>query len=69
MCLIVAKKLIALRGDRTQEEVAEAVGISRTALSNYEQGLRIPRDEIKIKLAKYFEKSVSEIFFDEKVHD
>lgn len=69
MCLIVAKKLITLRGGRTQEEVAEAVGISRTALSNYEQGLRIPRDEIKIKLAKYFEKSVSEIFFDEKVHN
>ena len=36
------EKLIALRGNKTQEEVAKALGISVSALSMYEQGRRIP---------------------------
>ena len=64
----VAEKLIKLRGKRSQEEVATAVGISKSALSMYENGERIPRDGIKINLANYYEKSVQEIFFDEKCH-
>lgn len=59
----VAKKLVKLRGTRSQEEVAKAVGISASALSMYENGERVPRDEIKIKLAKYYEKSVESLFF------
>ena len=34
----VAEKLIKLRGKRSQEEVATAVGISKSALSMYENG-------------------------------
>ena len=52
-----------LRGNRTQKEVAEAVGVTAMAISEYEQGERIPNDEMKIKLARYFQKSVEEIFF------
>lgn len=52
-----------LRGNRTQKEVAEAVGVTAMAISQYEQGERIPNDEMKIKLARYFQKSVEEIFF------
>lgn len=55
--------LIQLRGERTQAEVAKAVGISVSAISMYEQGERIPRDEIKRKLADYYKKTVGEIFF------
>ena len=50
--------------DRSREEVAKAIGISVSAISMYENGERIPRDSIKIKLAAYFNKSVQEIFFD-----
>lgn len=57
--------LTALRGDKTQEEVATANGISLSALSMYEQGNRVPRDEIKVRLAAYYNKSVEEIFFTE----
>lgn len=64
--VIIGKKLAALRGEKTQAEVAENVGISTSALSMYECGERIPRDSIKIELAKYFKKSVQSIFFDEK---
>lgn len=61
----IGKKLVELRGEKSQETVAKAVGISVSAIGMYEKGNRIPRDEIKIKLAKYFGKSVQEIFFTE----
>ncbi len=59
----IGKKLTALRGNSSQEEVAKAVGISVSALSMYETGNRIPRDEIKVKLARYYESTVETIFF------
>lgn len=61
----VAKRLIKLRSNKSQEEVANAVNISASALSMYENGERIPRDEIKIRLAKYYGKTVQYIFFNE----
>lgn len=59
----MAQKLRALRGNRTQKEVAEAVGISQAALSQYESGLRVPRDEIKVRMADYYKRSVNFIFY------
>jgi DNA-binding XRE family transcriptional regulator len=58
-----SKKLKDLRGDRSQKEVAEAVGISISALGMYEIGKRVPKDSIKIRLAAYYKKSVEDIFF------
>lgn len=60
---IIANRLISLRGQRSQEEVASAVGISSSALSMYENGERVPRDEIKVRLAEYYKTSVEQIFF------
>ena len=57
------KKLVELRGNKSQEEVANAVGITQAALSMYERGERTPRDDVKIKLANYFESDVAFIFF------
>ncbi|NLC96876.1 MAG: helix-turn-helix transcriptional regulator [Erysipelotrichaceae bacterium] len=59
----IGEKLAELRGSKTQEEVSKAVGVSPAAIGMYERGERIPRDEIKIKLAKYYGKSVQFIFF------
>jgi len=56
------EKLIELRGNRSQEEVAKALGISVSALSMYEQGNRIPRDEIKIRMAEYYNISLDALF-------
>lgn len=56
------EKLIALRGERSQEEVAKALGISISALSMYEQGNRIPRDEVKIRMAEYYGISIEDLF-------
>ena len=60
----IGKRLRLLRGTRPGREVCQALNISRSALSMYEQGQRIPKDDIKTKLAKYYNKSVQEIFFD-----
>ncbi|WP_404826313.1 helix-turn-helix transcriptional regulator [Priestia flexa] len=59
----IAQKLMSLRGGLSREEVAIDVGISVSALQMYENGNRVPKDEIKIKIAKYYGKSVQEIFF------
>ena len=65
--MTVAEKLIHARGGRTREVVADAVGISVSAVGMYETGARIPRDEIKVKLADYFGTSVQALFFDQNV--
>nr|DAQ28874.1 MAG TPA: helix-turn-helix domain protein [Caudoviricetes sp.] len=52
-----------LRGDATQETVARAVGVTKSAWAMYERGERVPRDEVKIKIAEYFNRTVQEIFF------
>jgi putative transcriptional regulator len=61
---IIAKKLFNLRGDKTREEVANDLDISVSALQMYENGQRVPKDEIKIKIANYYGLTVQEIFFD-----
>lgn len=62
----IGNKLSELRGAKTRQMVAEDLDISLSALSMYEQGNRIPRDETKLKIAEYFDKTVQEIFFDER---
>lgn len=59
----IAQTLVELRGDRPRTEVASALGVSVSALAMYETGARIPRDETKRKIAKFYGKSVGEIFF------
>ena len=59
----VAERLRLARGDKRREEVCAACGISLSALSMYENGLRTPRDEVKVRLANSYGKSVEELFF------
>ena len=61
--MVIAKKLIELRGDRTQAQVAKAIGVSTSTYGMYEIGQRMPSDEVKIKIAKFHKKSVQSIFF------
>ena len=64
----VAEKLTKLRGKQSREDVAKAVGISVSAISMYENGERMPRDDIKIRLANYYNHTVQEIFFAPECH-
>lgn len=63
--MTIGEKLANLRGKKTLKEVAEALGVTPSALGNYEAGIRVPRDEIKKKIASYYNVSVASIFFDE----
>ncbi|WP_103653193.1 helix-turn-helix transcriptional regulator [Bacillus thuringiensis] len=65
----VAQNLIRLRNEKSREEVANAVGISVSTLQMYENGQRIPRDNIKIKLANFYGVTVQKIFFDTEQHE
>lgn len=62
--MTLREKLIHLRGNKTQKEVSEAIGISTSTLGMYETGERIPRDEIKKKIAKYYDVSIEYLFFE-----
>lgn len=64
----IGERLRQLRADRRQAEVAEAVGVSTMAISQYETGKRIPQDKVKVKLARYFGQSVESLFFSQKVN-
>lgn len=66
---LIAKKLIELRGTKSREVVASACGISISALAMYEQGERIPRDDIKIRISNYYDNSVEDIFFVHNEHE
>ena len=59
----IGKRLKELRGSRSQLEVADALDISVSALSMYENGERIPRDNVKIRIANYYKKPIHKIFF------
>lgn len=60
---IIGARLKELRGSRSQAEVAEALNISVSALSMYENGERIPRDNVKIRISNYYKKPIHKIFF------
>ena len=62
--------LINLREDRglTQAELAYKLGISASAMSAYENGTRVPRDEIKVRIAEFFGVSVLDVFYARKFH-
>lgn len=62
------KRLVDARGNRPRAEVARAIGVSVSALAMYETGARVPRDEIKERMAALYRTSVGALFFGEKVH-
>ena len=61
----ISKRLIDARGGKSKTEVAKDIGISVSALSMYESCDRIPRDEVKELLAKYYGLTVGFLFFNE----
>ena len=61
-----ASKLKKLREDKgiSQLELSKQIGVSPSSITMYEQGERIPRDYVKIRIAEYFGVTVESIFFD-----
>lgn len=50
--------------DMTRTELAELLKISTSSITMYENEERIPRDSLKIELAKIFSTTVEYIFFE-----
>lgn len=59
----IGNRLRLLRGDKTQQQVADELGCSKMTISCYERGIRRPSDEDKIRLAAYYNATVASIFF------
>jgi DNA-binding XRE family transcriptional regulator len=50
--LIRDGKLAAIRGELSQTELGELIGVNRAAVSRWETGDRVPRGENAIRLAR-----------------
>jgi len=59
----LGKKLRSLRGDTPQKTVADGVGVLQSTYSMYESGQRVPSDDVKERIAVYFNDTVQNIFF------
>ncbi len=46
----------------TQQELADAIGVSRQTINSTESGKYVPSTILALKIARYFNKSVEEIF-------
>lgn len=57
-----AQYLFELRGERSLQQIAEAIGVTTESLSEYEKGLRLPNDSVKIKIADYYGVDVAKLF-------
>ncbi len=64
----IGNRLQKLRGNISRDTVAKELGISISAIGMYENGERIPRDDIKVRISNFYKRSVQEIFFDKECH-
>ena len=64
----IGKRLRELRGIRTRRGVAGETGLGYSALSNYENGVRIPNDRAKEVLARYYGLTVGDLFYGDDYH-
>lgn len=65
----IGAKLRELRGERTIQEVADDTGLGWSTICSYELGRRVPDDDNKIVLAKYYNMTVQELFYDHDIAD
>ena len=69
MAFTIQNKIAQLRQERQllQEDVAKAVEVSRQTMSALEKGSYIPSLLLAMRLARYFEVSIDELFSLEKI--
>lgn len=51
------------KNEISQEELADAIGVTRQTIHSIEKGKFIPSTLLAFKIAKYFGKNVEEVFF------
>ncbi|MDN4166260.1 helix-turn-helix transcriptional regulator [Cytophagales bacterium LB-30] len=55
-------KVERAKKDITQEQLAEAIGVSRQTINSIEKGKYVPSTVLSLKMAAYFQVSVHELF-------
>jgi putative transcriptional regulator len=55
-------KVLRAEKDMTQEDLAKAVGVTRQTIISIEKGDYVPSLLLGVKLARYFQKPVEEVF-------
>lgn len=58
---MLGENLKKLRGKRTQDDIAKAIGISRARYSHYENGIREPDLDTLHRLADYFNATTDQL--------
>lgn len=63
----IGQKLKKLREENgySREQVAEKLDLSVSTIAMYELGERVPRDEVKVRIANLYGQTVECIFFEE----
>lgn len=71
LSIVVSARLRDLRvaKGKTIGEMADDTGIGASAIRNYEVGLRTPCDSNKLTIARYFGKTVDDLFYSPPGHD
>lgn len=61
----IGSRIKTLRENKniSREEFCNEVNISLSALSMYETGQRIPRDEVKLRIARLLDTTIETLFF------
>ena len=61
----IGAKLKALRAKKkkSQQQAADDLNITKSSLAMYERDARIPRDEVKVRIAEYYGVTVQALFF------
>ena len=54
---------------KTLVEAAQEIGVSPSALANYESNIRVPRDNIKIAISDYYKKPIQKIFYPKRTQN
>ena len=49
--------------EMSQQKLADAIGVTRQTIFSIEKGKFVPSTLLALKIARFFEKSVEEIFF------
>lgn len=56
-------KRMRVKKGLSRNDLAEIFGITSGAIGMYEQGRRVPNDDVKKKYSMFFEQTVDNIFF------
>ena len=56
-------RMVALRGNRTQKQLADELGIPSSTYAMIEGGHRFPRKALQKKIADHFHTTVDYLFF------